>query len=46
MVIVLSKETNDKAFGGANSVGRTLRLDGRDFKIIGVLDEWRPTPKV
>lgn len=44
-VIVLSSETNEKAFGGGNSVGRTLRLDGREFKVIGVLDEWAPTPK-
>jgi putative ABC transport system permease protein len=46
MVVVLSKSTNEKAFGGGNSVGRTLRLDGRDYKVIGVLDEWAPTPKV
>jgi putative ABC transport system permease protein len=45
MVIVLSKETNEKAFGGANSVGRSLQLDGREFKVIGVLDDWLPTPK-
>ena len=45
MVVVLSK-TNDKAFGGANSVGQTVRLDGHDFKVIGVLDEWAPTPKI
>ncbi|HEV8333726.1 MAG TPA: ABC transporter permease [Steroidobacteraceae bacterium] len=44
MVVVLSKKTNDKAFGGANSVGQTVRLDGHDFKVIGVLDEWAPTP--
>lgn len=45
-VVVLSKETNERVFGGADSVGRTLRLDGRDFKVIGVLDDWEPTPKV
>ncbi len=44
-VVVLSKKTNEKAFGGADSVGQTLRLDGHDFKVIGVLDEWAPTPK-
>ena len=42
---MLSKETNEKAFGGQNSVGRTLRLDGRDYKVVGVLDDWAPTPK-
>jgi putative ABC transport system permease protein len=44
-VVVLSKRTNETAFGGTNSVGRTLRLDGRDFKVVGVLDDWAPTPK-
>lgn len=45
-VVVLSKSTNDKAFGGENSVGRTLRLDSRDYRVIGVLGDWQPTPKV
>ena len=45
MVVVLTKKTNEKAFGGENSVGQTLRLDGHDFKVVGVLDEWAPTPK-
>ena len=45
MVVVLSKKTNDKAFGGADSVGQTIRLDGHDYKVVGVLDEWAPTPK-
>jgi putative ABC transport system permease protein len=44
MVVVLSKETNEKAFGGIDSVGQTLRLDGRDFKVVGVLDDWAPQP--
>src|SRR5688572_1727716 len=45
MVVVLSKKTNDKAFGGADSVGQIVQLDGREFKVVGVLDEWAPTPK-
>ncbi len=44
-VIVLSKETNQKAFGGANSVGKTLRWRDRDFRVVGVLDDWEPSPK-
>ena len=44
-VVVLSKETNDKLFGGANSVGRTVRLDGREYRVLGVLADWQPTPK-
>jgi putative ABC transport system permease protein len=45
LVAVLSKKTNDRVFGGTDSVGQTVRLDGREYKVIGVLDEWAPTPK-
>ncbi|HMN43916.1 MAG TPA: ABC transporter permease [Povalibacter sp.] len=44
-VVVLSKETNDKVFGGEDSVGRPVRLDGKDYKVIGVLAHWEVTPK-
>jgi putative ABC transport system permease protein len=43
-VAVLSKETNDRVFGGANSVGRTVRLNDREFRVVGVLDAWQPVP--
>ena len=44
-VIVLSRETNEKAFGGENSVGRTVRLGDNEFRVVGVLDHWEPAPK-
>lgn len=44
-VVVLTKATNDKAFGGEDSVGRSIRLDSREYRVVGVLDEWQPTPK-
>ncbi len=44
-VVVISTALNDKLFGGANSVGRDLRASGQTFRIIGVMDDWRPTPK-
>lgn len=44
-VAVIAKALNDKLFGGANSVGKTVRLDTAEFTIVGVLDEWRPTPR-
>ena len=44
-VVVLSKETNQKAFGGANSVGKTLVWLDREFRVVGVLDDWEPAPK-
>jgi len=42
--VVISKALNDKVFGGGDSVGRTLRLQNTDFRVVGVLDAWRPTP--
>lgn len=45
-VAVLGKATNEKLFGGENSVGRKLRLGGEDYRIAGVLDDWHPTPRV
>ncbi|HEX7046232.1 MAG TPA: ABC transporter permease [Gammaproteobacteria bacterium] len=44
-VVVLSQETNDKVFGGENSVGKRITIDNREFTVTGVLKEWRPTPK-
>ena len=36
-VVVISKELNDKLFGGGNSVGKTLRASDNVFRIVGVL---------
>lgn len=40
-VVVLGKEINEKLFGGQNSVGKTVRLDGADYTIVGVLGDWK-----
>jgi len=45
MVIVLSREINDRVFGGENSVGRTIMLNGDAFRVTGVLEDWTPIPK-
>ncbi|HEY0745303.1 MAG TPA: ABC transporter permease [Steroidobacteraceae bacterium] len=44
-VVVLSREMNDKLFGGSNSVGKTIRLDNEPYTVSGVLDDWRPLPR-
>ncbi|MFT4179390.1 MAG: ABC transporter permease [Thermomonas sp.] len=44
-VAVISKQLNDKEFGGTDSTGKTIRIDGNDFRIVGVLDAWRLVPK-
>ena len=43
-VVVISSETNDRLFGGADSIGNSIDLNGTLFTIVGVMDRWRPTP--
>lgn len=45
-VVVLGAKFNDKLFHGDNSVGRSVNLDGRDYRVVGVLDDWDPRPRV
>ncbi|RDS82696.1 ABC transporter permease [Dyella psychrodurans] len=44
-VIVISSQLNRQLFGGANSVGKNLDLDGRDYRVVGVVDRWNPQPR-
>ena len=44
-VAVLSEELNQKVFGGANSVGKTIRIQGTPFTVVGVAGHWRPDPR-
>ncbi len=44
-VVVLSRYANQKLFAGVNSVGQTLTLNDKDFRVIGVIDAWNPTPR-
>ncbi len=43
--VVLSDGFSKRLFGDDDPVGRTLRLSGRDYTIVGVLGPWRPLPK-
>lgn len=40
-VTVLTKALNDRLFGGTNSVGRTIDIDDRLYRVIGVTKDWR-----
>ena len=42
--VVITRKLDDKLFNGADSVGRTLDMGGTTFRIVGVLDAWRPNP--
>jgi len=43
-VAVIGKALNDKLFNGANSVGKNINLNGRDYRIVGVAAKWNPEP--
>ena len=42
---VLSRGLNDRLFGGENSVGRDVAMGGHTYRVVGVLDHWKPMPK-
>jgi putative ABC transport system permease protein len=44
-VAVISDKINQKLFGGANSVGKTVDIDGKDYRVVGVLKQWAPQPR-
>ncbi|MEP6633570.1 MAG: ABC transporter permease [Luteimonas sp.] len=44
-VTVISKKLNDKLFGGANSTGKTIRINRTTFQVVGVLADWNPNPR-
>lgn len=44
-VVVLTRELNERLFGGEDSTGRRLVMEGTQFQIVGVIDTWEPTPR-
>ena len=44
-VTVLSRAVNDRVFGGRDSVGERIVMNGQTYRVTGVIDEWNPVPK-
>jgi putative ABC transport system permease protein len=44
-VVVIGNKLAKKVFGKTDVVGQMLRLDQRDYRITGVIADWRPIPK-
>ena len=44
-VVVLTMQLNERLFGGENSVGNWLTMEGTRFQVVGVVDSWEPTPR-
>ncbi len=45
LVVVLTRSLNDALFGGADSVGRTLVIATKVFRVVGVVEDWNPQPR-
>ncbi|MDO1528251.1 ABC transporter permease [Fulvimonas sp. R45] len=43
-VVVLSRAMNQQLFGGGDSVGKTLVIATKTFRVAGVIDDWNPQP--
>jgi len=44
-VVVLSAKLAARVFPHASGVGETLNLEGREYRVVGVLKPWSPVPK-
>ncbi len=43
-VVVLGQAMNEQLFGGEDSVGKIVTLNGESYRVVGVLDYWSPVP--
>jgi putative ABC transport system permease protein len=44
-VAVIGSDLAERLFGKDSAVGRSIRIDDRDYAIVGVLGAWNPTPR-
>jgi putative ABC transport system permease protein len=44
-VAVISSKLSQKLFGDGSSVGKTLNLEGKDYRVVGVMKNWNPQPR-
>ena len=43
-VAVISRPLAEKLFGATDVVGKTVRVEGADLRITGVIEQWAPAP--
>lgn len=43
--VVISKKLNQKLFGGADSVGQSVNIQRKYYRVVGVLKDWNPQPR-
>lgn len=43
--VVLGDNANNRIFGGGNSIGKSIELNGKHYKVVGVLKPWHLRPR-
>jgi len=44
-MVVLTRQLNERLFGGEDSIGRWVTMNSTRFQVAGVTDTWEPTPR-
>ncbi len=44
-VAVIASSLSEKLYGDESPVGKTIKLDDQDYRIVGVANRWAPLPK-
>jgi putative ABC transport system permease protein len=44
-MVVLTRQLNERLFGGQDSVGNWVTMNGARFQVAGIIDTWEPTPR-
>jgi putative ABC transport system permease protein len=44
-MVVLTRQLNERLFGGEDSVGQWVTMNSTRFQVAGVIDTWEPTPR-
>ncbi len=44
-VVVLNRELSEKLFGKSNPVGKSIRMEDAEWRVVGVIDTWNPLPR-
>ena len=45
-VVVLTRKLSEKLYGSANPTGQRLKMMGNNYLVVGVINTWRPVPRV